>query len=214
MPIRERHHRVALACPGERGTPGRRSDLALQLRSPVFAVATVLLSAVAHVLGGGAPPGTGTVLLLVLAVDVAFRAVARRELSLGGVAAGVGLTELLLHLALAASPTGHLVGLAEHAAGRHGGHAVQGPAAAVPGVLMMAAHAAATALLAWWLRRGEAAAWRSAHRLARALRLPPAPGRIDDHLAPARAPRVEYRPSYRRLLALAADPRRGPPRTA
>jgi hypothetical protein len=84
-----------------------------------------------------------------------------------------------------------------------------------PMIGMLAAHLAAAALLAWWLRRGERAAWGAARRLARAVT---ARFALRPRLAAASRPRT--RPTIRRrdrrrdLLWAAATCKRGPPAPA
>jgi len=181
-------------------TPDRRrtgagvaagSRLLLGLRAPVFAVVAVALSAGAHVLGGGQVPEAGGLLLMALAVDVSFRVAARRELSSGRLLTALAASQLVLHQLL-------VVGEHHPVAGSRGG----------PG--MLAGHAAAVAVLAWWLRRGEAAAWRAARRRLRPLLRPPAPAPVA--CAPSRGlPAVAPGLPRAVVVALRADPRRGPP---
>jgi hypothetical protein len=117
--------------------------LRLRLRVPVFTAACVCLGVGAHIAAGGSLPSAAMVLLMVAAVAVTCASLQCRERGLPSIVLAVGLVQLGVHVALLA---GH-----EHATS----------AAAENRPAMLMAHACAVLALAWWLRRGEAAAWRA-----------------------------------------------------
>ncbi|MQY05677.1 hypothetical protein [Actinomadura macrotermitis] len=135
-------------------------------------------------------------------------------------------------LAVAAALSGHERSLATILGGLLGGqfalHSLYTSASAPPGLLehhpaampaahhssstaMTLAHVAAAVLSAWWLRRGERAAWALARRLAaRPLRLllsvePPAPAPRIPSVPVASSPRPRWRALRHQVV------RRGPP---
>ena len=152
----------------------------LPLVRPVLVTGAVwLFAASAHVLGGGTLPATDTSTALIALVLLAAVMVRGRQWSLGGIAAVVGIGQVLLHQAFSllshetscmTSPQGY----------RH--HAV--PAGicltgtpeslmhADPGPAMSLVHVLAAAVTAALLSRAEAALWRLAswfHRLTQTL---------------------------------------------
>lgn len=153
---------------GGRAAPGRRSGAPAadrsgpghRLRVPVFTAATVVLGVGAHVAAGGAAPAIGQLLLITAVVAAISSAVATRELRLPALVGAVALTEAGIHVAL--------LGQA------HAGHGVDRSGSSG----MLLAHLAASLLLAWWLRRGEAAVWHMVVRAGRLVRLPSAPVRL------------------------------------
>ncbi len=123
--------------------------LRLRLRIPVFTATSVLLGVVAHIAGGGTPPGAAMVALMVAVVTLTSASLTRRERTLPSIVLALGLVQVGMHLALL---VGH-----EHAASVNTDN---GPA-------MVVSHACAVLALAWWLRRGETAAWSAAFTLWR-----------------------------------------------
>jgi hypothetical protein len=128
---------------------GPLEALGLGLRVPVFTAACVCLGVGAHLAAGGSPPDAAMVLLLVAFVALICASIERRERSLPSIVAGVGLVQLGVHVALLA------------------GHQHEASAAAQNLPVMLMAHAGAVVALAWWLRRGEAAAWQATATLWR-----------------------------------------------
>lgn len=124
-----------------------------RLRVPAFTAATVSLGVGAHLAAGGEAPSGSLLVLLTAVVAVICSATAGRELRLAALLGAVALAELGIHVALLGD-----------------GHAAHGPGSHAPGqhpALMTAAHLVASALLACWLRRGEAAVWRTVGRTVR-----------------------------------------------
>jgi hypothetical protein len=143
-------------------------------RAGVFGTAAVSLAALAHLAGGGAVPSLPV--LALLAVPVAWVAVALTRRSRGPVALGAALlvTQALLHESLMAlsgmacapladgTANGSLAGMSAMAgmAGMPAGAVMTctgtpSVAAALPGTAMSVAHLAATAASALLLARGE-----------------------------------------------------------
>lgn len=139
----------------------------LRLVRPLLVTGTVwLLAAGAHVLGGGVLPAAETSTALIALVLVAVMVVLGRRLSMGRIAATVGIGQVLLHQALS---------LLSHEApcvtSQHGSLHQAAPAGACltgateplmnadPGLAMPVAHILATAITAALLHRAEAALW-------------------------------------------------------
>lgn len=186
--------------------------VSMAIRAPAFAAVTMAVGVGGHLAAGGVVPGAGTLALLALLVALSWRVTARQEQSLARLVAAVEVAQLAVHHGLAGS-SGHAAHLAQAA---HLGHE-HGPAAGsgVGGLWMVTAHAIAGAAVAWWLRRGEVAAWhllRLARRLVRSLVVRLA------GLPPLLLP-VPSRPEWpeavcaREVLAVRSAPRRGPPIT-
>lgn len=161
------------------------------LRALPFAVVCLVVSAFGHGLAGGGTVPAGTLLLGGLAVWAAATALAGRERALPGIVAGLAVGQLALHLlfhtvgmgggtAMASTAGPHTMpgmsGMAgmDGMAGMEGmpGMAETGLAAAAPAgfwshaVLgltpaMLTGHLLAALAAGWWLRRGEAALWRT-----------------------------------------------------
>ncbi|MGW0994319.1 hypothetical protein ACWD5V_13595 [Streptomyces sp. NPDC002523] len=125
------------------------------LRAAVFAVLCVLLAAGAHALAMGVTPPVWMQVAGFVPVFVAGCLLGGRERSLAGIGGGTLVTQAGLHLAFdAARP--HAAMAMQGMQAMHGmpmshSHALTPHATA--------AHVGATALLTWWLRRGEAALW-------------------------------------------------------
>jgi hypothetical protein len=144
------------SCGGTEPGCGPLEILRLRLRVPVFTAACVCLGVSAHIAAGGSLPSAAMVLLMVAAVAVTSASLQCRERGLPSIVLAVGLVQLGMHAALLA---GH-----EHATSA---------AAENRPAMLMAAQACAVVALAWWLRRGEAAAWRATVKVWRRLfRLP------------------------------------------
>ncbi|WP_017622494.1 hypothetical protein [Nocardiopsis chromatogenes] len=187
-------------------------------RAAVFTAVCVGISAAGHAATSGHGIPAGGLLAAALPVFGLAYAGTARERGFGAVAVWLGWIQLALHtlFALAQSSGGHH-GAAPAASGASAGSAdlAAGAGASVltGGVPMIAAHVAATAVAAWWIRRGEAAAFALA-RYARALFdravLPVVP---DLPILPARAvpvPVTTARALYPAPL-LHSVRRRGPP---
>lgn len=158
------------------------------VRVPAFTLPTVSLAVGAHMLGGGRAPDGATLALLFGGVALVSAGVSRRRRRLPGLVAGVALVQVAVHVAL----LGH-----------------HDPAIGAPSPPMLAAHAAATIALAWWLTKGESALWRRvAERGAALRRLLTVVAVGVQALAQAVASPV-VRPSQ--ALALLVPRRRGPP---
>lgn len=158
------------------------------VRVAVFSLVCVLLAATGHGMAGGHRPPLAMLALGVTAVAVTAGRLAGRERTLGQIAGAVTITQGALHLLFAfagparphvpasaqrgrhAEPAAHM-GYMPHA-GHHDSGIVTGAAEAGAepvGMAMAAAHLSPLMLLAhltaglgaaWWLRQGEALAWR------------------------------------------------------
>jgi hypothetical protein len=121
-------------------------------RVAVFTLATVALGVGGHLAGGGRAPSAVVLAGLLAGCAVAASGMAGREQTMPRLVLAVGAIQLGIHAVLM-SPT---PGMHQHGS-------------AMPGRAMVTWHAVAVLLLAWWLRRGEAAAWRLARALAERL---------------------------------------------
>lgn len=198
-----------------RSGPGDLTGAVRTVRAVTFAAVMLMLAVGAHAAAGGMVPGpwvTGTALVV---TSVAARPLTGRER--GPVAAVTAAAQLVLHLGVGLSmASGRGTGEAMPSARRHllTGHGSG---------WMVGAHVGAGLAAAWWLRRGEAWAWRLVLLLAvlagPALRWPrpaPCPHAGDLRTAPQTAVvpargADDLRPSG---TALTGGPlrRRGPPR--
>ncbi|GAA1818060.1 hypothetical protein [Actinomadura chokoriensis] len=159
-----------------------REPLFRTARAIVFATACVALAVLGHVLAGGAAvpvwaglSGFGAVLGVTLML-------AGHERSLATILGGLLGGQFALHTlftAAAPHPPLPMPAMADHAGGAHasGMHAAMAAgadtmAASAPhdpnGLVMTLAHCVAALVAAWWLRRGERAAWAMARRVAAA----------------------------------------------
>jgi hypothetical protein len=118
-------------------------------RVSIFTLATVALAVGGHLAGGGRAPSAVVLAALLAGSAVAASGMAGREQTLPHLTIAVLAIQVGIHAVLM-SPTSNMA--------QHGG--------AMPSDAMVAWHALAALLLAWWLRRGEAAAWRLARALA------------------------------------------------
>ena len=180
------------------------ADLSLGLRVPAFAGLTLALAVAAHVAGGGGLPSAGRMLFAVAAVTFTWWPLTAREVPWWLMTAGVAAVQVGVHLAFLDPARA----LAPHAAGHVHAPSTGGHATSVP---VLAGHLLAALLVAWWLRRGESAAWaalrRVLPRLVHPVRVPAMPAA---RVRPAWAPRV----LAQQLLDRRTAPRRGPPALA
>jgi hypothetical protein len=169
--------------------------VAAALRLPVFSTVTALLGVGAHVAGGGALPGPGTIAVLGCVVALAGRPFTGRERSYPRLLVGVAVVQIGMHVALL-----------DPADRTHAGHHAGSALSSFTTVL---AHTAAVLLITWWLRRGEAATWRALRRVLPAWRVrPPVLATVPTgRLLPARAPL----PFPAQLVVPGLPGRRGPP---
>ncbi|MDA2803527.1 hypothetical protein [Nocardiopsis suaedae] len=187
-------------------------------RAAVFTAVCVGISGAGHAVTSGHGIPAGGLLAAALPVFGLAYAGTARERGFGTVAAWLGWIQLALHtlFALAQAPGGHH-GAAPTANGLPAGSADlaagAGSAVLTGGVPMLMAHVAATAVAAWWIRRGEAAAFALA-RYARALFDRAIPQVVPDPpILPVRAVRVPdtaARALYPAPLLYSVR-RRGPP---
>ena len=164
------------------------------VRAGVFTAACLVLAVTAHIVGGGQAPGPGTVAVAAMGLWAFFGMLTARER--GGRFLGVAVvsTQALLHLLFAnigrppAGASGQ--GVAALLLCSHGSAAIDagqlaaaqrtlgvplGPVDAGAAVgwvpsspaAMLAAHLVAALGMAWWLRRGERAAWSAIRQVAR-----------------------------------------------
>jgi len=161
------------------------------LRAASVATGALTLAAGAHVAGGGQLPSPG-ILLAVLALTVlAATTTTRLKLNFPAMLTVLGAGQFVLHEAFAAlSSSGTAVGAA--ASGPHESHLAGAASGAIniaaapvvagsghihdygsaAGILMLVAHALATAACALLLAKGEAALWALAAWLRPLVRLP------------------------------------------
>lgn len=185
----------------------------MALWGPTAATACVALGALGHLVAHGSAPGVIGLALAGALCWLLWSASTDRELGAVGVLWRVWLCQAFVHGSL-------VVGAASAPA--HSSHAhsttVTAPPLHLPHLLgqggwgMFAMHALAGVAVAWWLRRGEALAWRVARRaiahLTAALRTPDV---VLLSAGPA-APICPARPALLvSQLALAGIGRRGPP---
>lgn len=143
------------------------------VRVAVLGSASLVLAALAHLLGGGALPSLASSLPLLLFAGTVAALVTARRCRLPVLLPILGAGQVLLHLLFEASSRASGAG-ASTVSAAHTGHELcpAGLAAAAqpPSWLMLAGHVLATALTAWVLARGEAALWRLADLFIRAAR--------------------------------------------
>jgi len=202
------------------GSPG---DGVLRVARTVAVTAVVVgLAVAAHVAGGGRPPRALGLVGLALSVAYVCAWAARRRLSLPVLTGLLAAGQWALHHAFdlldatcgpATAPlhAGHVAvtaGSCEPAATATG--LLAGPHAAAPSWVMLAAHAAATAVCTLVLAAGERALWALCGLLAALL--PALPRAAAPVAVPVRrAPDVAAAPRPRRAVLLRTSPRRGPP---
>jgi hypothetical protein len=172
------------------GVDGDRHDG--HLRGAVLAGLAALLTAVGHTAGGGAVPDLGVLVVLLPLLAGLFTSVAGRCQSLAGTIAVLGVSQVALH---------YLMELL---------HPAHEATAALRGWQMLAAHAAATILIAAALRYADRAVAGLVAALRRVVRrrltLPPA-----DRPLPVLAVPDLAVPLRLAMALAAAHIRRGPP---
>lgn len=165
------------------------------LRGVVLAAVNAVLAVAAHVAGGGGAPDGALTVLLTVGVAAAGTALADRRRGPVAMLAAVAVTQVVLHLLLAAL-SGHT-------------------SAAVPtsaGAAMTVAHAAAVLVTAALLAGAESALFAVANTLTRIVgvfALVPAPQPADRR--PTTPPAAAPLPDALRRLLCRATPLRGPP---
>jgi hypothetical protein len=140
-------------------------------RAVVFGAVAFTLSWAAHLGAGGSSPGAGALVLLGVLTALGATLVTRWRLGPVGLVAVLGSTQLALHeslMWLAPSQSGACTAVVM-AGGHHGGEYVMSCGSAAPtmampltggsSALMVAAHVAATVVLALVLSVGERALW-------------------------------------------------------
>lgn len=145
------------------------------LRCAIFATATTVLAALAHLASGMATPPPGWLLAAGAAVGVAVHPLTRRERGLPTLVGAAVAGQLVLHAVLTVAMVGSTCRLSNGAAAMPGmgpapitSATANGMGCAAGGWLpmsttgrsagvMCAGHLLAAVMLAWWLRRGERA---------------------------------------------------------
>ncbi|MBO2463386.1 hypothetical protein [Actinomadura violacea] len=145
-------------------SPRPRQPIFRAARAVVFATVCVALATLGHDLASHEPVPGWAVLAGFGAVLAVTLALAGHERSLPTIMGGLLGGQFALHT-LFASATEGMPGCAP---GAHAEHAAAVPAMHGSGTSMTLAHVAAAVAAAWWLRRGERAAWSLARRLAAA----------------------------------------------
>ncbi|MFJ4183770.1 hypothetical protein [Kitasatospora sp. NPDC089509] len=170
----------------ESAPPVRAAALDLRvLRALPFATVCVVLAAAGHVLASGDPVPPGALLFGWALVGAVAVSGARRERSAraitGGLAGGQAGLHVLFHVAEAPRRAPVRAGMADMPGmGAHSGAAAPHAAVAAAhlgfwchaplaglSTPMLLAHAVATLVAGWWLRRGEAAVWALVRHTAR-----------------------------------------------
>lgn len=167
------------------------------LRGAALGTVTALLAVAAHAAGGGGAPDGALTVLIAIAVAAAGTALADRQRGPLALLGAVALTQVILHLLLAA--------LSVH-------HSAPSPVSA--GLGMTGAHAVAVVITAALLAGAESALFGMARALRRIARMFPLAATPQPVHRPAPHALVEaaVAPELRRLLAR-VTPHRGPPRT-
>ncbi|WP_433143611.1 hypothetical protein ACQPZ8_48720 [Actinomadura nitritigenes] len=145
-------------------SPRPRQPAFRTARAVVFATVCVALATVGHDLASHEPvPGWAVLAGFGAALAVAA-ALAGHERSLPTIMGGLLGGQFALHTLF----TSATEGMRDCGTAAHAGHAAATPAMHGSGTSMTVAHVAAAVVAAWWLRRGERAAWSLARRLASA----------------------------------------------
>ena len=175
------------------------------VRAAALGTASLVLAVGAHLLGGGALPGAGLLVLTAALLGLVAVTATARRVRLRLLLPLLTVEQVLLHALFDAGsgsgPSCVAVGAAH--AGHHAGEALlctpgaAGTAMAMPSWPMLAAHLLATAATTWVLLRGEAAVWSLADRVVRAASpaLSPWPASPAPALLTAPARRPSRRPS-------------------
>lgn len=166
------------------------------LRGLTLSIACLLVPTAAHIVAGGGFPAAGPFLFCAALLSAACVALSDRQLGPGGITVLVFAAQPAFHLLLNLSAHGH------------------DPAAASPGVGMVAGHVVAAGVLTLLLGRGEAVLWSlvalSSIMLLRRVRLllrsVPPPQRVRPLLSRTSGAVVPYVMTVTRI-----SPRRGPP---
>ena len=137
-------------------------------RAVVFATVCVTLAIVGHVLAAGTVPAWAAVAGFCAVLGVTL-VLAGHERSLATILGGLLGGQFALHtlFTAASEPMYHPMHGAAHGAG-HGADVLLPVAHGSGGTTMTLAHTVAALIAAWWLRRGERAAWSLARRVAAA----------------------------------------------
>jgi hypothetical protein len=148
-------------------SPRPRQPVFRTARAVVFATVCVALATLGHDLASHEPvPGWAVLAGFGGALAVAL-ALAGHERSLPTIMGGLLGGQFALHTLFASATAS----MRDCGTGAHAGHAAampEMPAMHGSGTSMTVAHVAAAVLAAWWLRRGERAAWSLARRVASA----------------------------------------------
>jgi hypothetical protein len=135
-------------------------------RAVVFATVCVTLAIAGHVLAAGTVPAWSAAVGFVLVLGVTLL-LAGHERSLATILGGLLGGQFALHTLFTAT-AGPVHHPAAHGAMAHGPDVLVPVAHGTDGPAMTLAHTLAALVAAWWLRRGERAAWALARRLAAA----------------------------------------------
>ncbi|RAX46409.1 hypothetical protein DQ354_05685 [Arthrobacter sp. AQ5-06] len=189
------------------------------LRAASLSTGVLTLAAGAHVAGGGDLPSPGILLAVLALTALAATTATRLRLNFPAMLTVLGAGQFILHEAFTAfSSSGTAVSAA--ASGLHNTHLAHAAAPVIAGtghvhdsgsagILMLLAHALATAACALLLAKGEAALWALAAWLRPLVRLPEAVT-PDDGTPPAVAGPPAVLP-LRPWRNLRQHSRRGPP---
>ncbi|KAB2382706.1 hypothetical protein [Actinomadura montaniterrae] len=171
-------------------SPRPRQPVFRTARAVVFATVCVTLATLGHDLASHDPVPGWAVLAGFGAVLAVTLALAGHERSLPTIMGGLLGGQFALHTLFASATEG----MRDCDTTAHAEHAAATPAMHGSGTSMTLAHVAAAIAAAWWLRRGERAAWSLARRLAsaadRPIRLLLALLLIEPAERPARTPVV------------------------
>ena len=139
-------------------------------RAVVFATVCITLATGGHALAAGTPVPMWAALAGFCAVLGVTLMLAGHERSLATILGGLLGGQFALHTLFAsATTTAAADPMAQHAPAMHGAAMHVPGTDASGGTAMTLAHTAAALVAAWWLRRGERAAWTLARRLATAV---------------------------------------------
>ncbi|MFB4301269.1 hypothetical protein [Actinomadura sp. NTSP31] len=144
-------------------SPRPRQPVFRTARAVVFATVCVSLATLGHALASHEPVPGWAVLAGFGAVLAVTLALAGHERSLPTITGGLLGGQFALHALF----SGATDGMRHCEAAVQAGHGAAMPVHG-PGTSMTLAHCAAAVVAAWWLRRGERAAWSLARRLASA----------------------------------------------
>ncbi|MFC6886717.1 MULTISPECIES: MFS transporter [Actinomadura] len=140
-------------------SPHPPSPLFRTSRAVVFATVCVALATLGHAMASGSAVPAWAVLAGFAGTFAVTAALAGHERSLATLTGGLLGGQFALH-ALFVSASAPAASMQHHPA------SAAGPSGHGSGTAMTLAHIAAAVLSAWWLRRGERAAWSLARRLS------------------------------------------------